>query len=291
MNMNWLTQFPDIFKISINDSIDNAINEINKNFEGLFKVIKDAVLGFLNGIGLIINVIPWWLLILIVFFLGWKTSKKIHKGILYAFSLFIIGVLGLWELMNLTLAIVIVSVLISLLFGLPIGILLSSSKRAFTIVRPILDAMQTMPSFVYLIPAVMFFGLGKVPAVIATIIYAIPPVIRLTCHAINQVDKEMIEAAQSFGSTKMQLLLKVKLPQALPTIMTGVNQTMMMAVSMVATCSMIGAAGLGEEVLIGINRLEIGRGFTAGISIVIIAILMDRLTQGCFSKKAPVLEE
>jgi ABC-type proline/glycine betaine transport system permease subunit len=291
MNMNWLTQFPDIFKISINDSIDNAINEINKNFEGLFKVIKDAVLGFLNGIGSIINVIPWWLLILIVFFLGWKTSKKIHKGILYAFSLFIIGVLGLWELMNLTLAIVIVSVLISLLFGLPIGILLSSSKRAFTIVRPILDAMQTMPSFVYLIPAVMFFGLGKVPAVIATIIYAIPPVIRLTCHAINQVDKEMIEAAQSFGSTKMQLLLKVKLPQALPTIMTGVNQTMMMAVSMVVTCSMIGAAGLGEEVLIGINRLEIGRGFTAGISIVIIAILMDRLTQGCFSKKAPVLEE
>lgn len=291
MIMNWLTQFPDIFKVSINDSIDNAINEINKNFEGFFKVIKDAVLGFLNGIGSIINVIPWWLLILIVFFLGWKTSKKIHKGILYAFSLFIIGVLGLWELMNLTLAIVIVSVLISLLLGLPIGILLSSSKRAFTIVRPILDAMQTMPSFVYLIPAVMFFGLGKVPAVIATIIYAIPPVIRLTCHAINQVDQEMIEAAQSFGSTKMQLLLKVKLPQALPTIMTGVNQTMMMAVSMVVTCSMIGAAGLGEEVLIGINRLEIGRGFTAGISIVIIAILMDRLTQGCFSKKAPVMEE
>lgn len=291
MIMNWLTQFPDIFKVSINDSIDNAINEINKNFEGFFKVIKDAVLGFLNGIGSIINVIPWWLLILIVFFLGWKTSKKIHKGILYAFSLFIIGVLGLWELMNLTLAIVIVSVLISLLFGLPIGILLSSSKRAFTIVRPILDAMQTMPSFVYLIPAVMFFGLGKVPAVIATIIYAIPPVIRLTCHAINQVDQEMIEAAQSFGSTKIQLLLKVKLPQALPTIMTGVNQTMMMAVSMVVTCSMIGAAGLGEEVLIGINRLEIGRGFTAGISIVIIAILMDRLTQGCFNKKAPVMEE
>jgi ABC-type proline/glycine betaine transport system permease subunit len=291
MNMNWLTQFPDIFEISINESIDNAVNEINKNFEGFFKVIKDFVLGFLNGVGAIINIIPWWLLILIVFFLGWKTSKKIHKGLLYAFSLSIIGILGLWELMNLTLAIVIVSVLISLLFGLPIGILLSSSKKAFAIVRPILDAMQTMPSFVYLIPAVMFFGLGKVPAVIATIIYAIAPVIRLTCHAINQVDKEMVEAAQSFGSTRMQLLLKVKLPQALPTIMTGVNQTMMMAVSMVVTCSMIGAAGLGQEVLIGINRLEIGRGFTAGISIVIIAILMDRLTQGCFSKKAPTLEE
>ncbi|WP_281533161.1 ABC transporter permease [Anaerocolumna aminovalerica] len=291
MNTNWLAQFPDNFRININDSINNVVNEINKNFEGLFKVIKDGVLGLLDGIGAIINIIPWWLLILIVFFLGWRTSKKIYKGIMYALSLSIIGILGLWELMNLTLAIVIASVLISLLFGLPIGILLSSSKRAFAIVRPILDAMQTMPSFVYLIPAVMFFGLGKVPAVIATIIYAIPPVIRLTCHAINQVDKEMVEAAQSFGSTRTQLLLKVKLPQALPTIMTGVNQTMMMAVSMVVTCSMIGAAGLGEEVLIGINRLEIGRGFTAGVSIVIIAILMDRLTQGCFSKKASALEE
>ena len=291
MNTNWLAQFPDNFRININDSINNVVNDINKNFEGLFKVIKDGVLGLLDGIGAIINIIPWWLLILIVFFLGWRTSKKIYKGIIYALSLSIIGILGLWELMNLTLAIVIASVLISLLFGLPIGILLSSSKRAFAIVRPILDAMQTMPSFVYLIPAVMFFGLGKVPAVIATIIYAIPPVIRLTCHAINQVDKEMVEAAQSFGSTRTQLLLKVKLPQALPTIMTGVNQTMMMAVSMVVTCSMIGAAGLGEEVLIGINRLEIGRGFTAGVSIVIIAILMDRLTQGCFSKKASALEE
>ncbi len=291
MNTNWLAQFPDNFRININDSINNVVNDINKNFEGLFKVIKDGVLGLLDGIGAIINIIPWWLLILIVFFLGWRTSKKIYKGIMYALSLSIIGILGLWELMNLTLAIVIASVLISVLFGLPIGILLSSSKRAFAIVRPILDAMQTMPSFVYLIPAVMFFGLGKVPAVIATIIYAIPPVIRLTCHAINQVDKEMVEAAQSFGSTRTQLLLKVKLPQALPTIMTGVNQTMMMAVSMVVTCSMIGAAGLGEEVLIGINRLEIGRGFTAGVSIVIIAILMDRLTQGCFSKKASALEE
>jgi len=127
--------------------------------------------------------------------------------------------------------------------------------------------------------------------VFATIIYAIPPVIRLTCHAINQVDNEMVEAAQSFGSTRLQLLIKVKLPQALPTIMTGVNQTMMMAVSMVVTCSMIGASGLGEEVLIGINRLEIGRGFTAGISIVIVAVLMDRLTQGWFSKKAAEKEE
>jgi len=291
MNVDWITQIPDKFKININDYIDSGVKYLNKNFEGVFDIIKAIVMSFINAIGFIVNLIPWWLLILFVFILGWRSTRKIHKGILYASFLFLIGILGLWELMNLTLTIIIASVLISLLFGLPIGILVSTNKKAFAIVRPILDAMQTMPSFVYLIPAVMFFGLGRVPAVIATIIYAIPPVIRLTCHAINQVDQEMVEAAQSFGSTNLQLLFKVKLPQALSTIMTGVNQTMMMAVSMVVTCSMIGASGLGSEVLIGINRLEIGRGFTSGISIVIIAVIMDRLTQGWFGKKSPPKEE
>lgn len=291
MNFNWITRFPEKFKININEPIDYAVNYLNKNFEGFFGVIKGIVMGFLNAIGFIVNLIPWWLLLIIIFVLGWKSSKKIHKGIIYAFFLLLVGILGLWELMYLTLTIVIASVVISLIFGLPIGILVSTNKKAFAIVRPILDAMQTMPSFVYLIPAVMFFGLGKVPAVIATIIYAIPPVIRLTSHAINQVDKEMVEAGQSFGPTRLQLLIKVKLPQALPTIMTGVNQTMMMAVSMVVTCSMIGASGLGAEVLIGINRLEIGRGSTAGISIVIIAVIMDRITQGWFANNTPAKEE
>jgi len=142
--------------------------------------------------------------------------------------------------------------------------------------------MQTMPTFVYLIPAVMFFGLGKVPGVIATTIYAVPPVIRLTCHGIRQVDKEVVEAALSFGSTKAQVLFKVQIPLALPTIMTGVNQTLMMAMAMVVTCAMIGVKGLGYEVIIGINRLEIGRGLKSGIAIVILAVLLDRLTQGWF---------
>ena len=288
---NWITQFPELFQIDINKKIDNAVKSINENFEGFFDVIKHIIRSFLDVISAVVNIIPWWLLILIVFILGWKSSKSLKKGLIYSVSLFIIGVLGLWELMNLTLTIVIASVLISLLIGLPTGIFLSSRSRAFAIVRPILDAMQTMPSFVYLIPAVMFFSLGGVPAVIATVIYALPPVIRLTCHAINQVDKEMVEAAQSFGSTKTQLLVKVKLPQALPTIMTGINQTMMMAISMVVTCSMIGTRGLGNEVLIGINRLEIGRGFTAGISIVIIAVLMDRLTQSWFNQDVQPKED
>lgn len=182
--------------------------------------------------------------------------------------------------MNETLAIVIASVILSLVIGFPLGILISTSKRANSIVRPILDTMQTMPVFVYLIPALLFFGLGKAPAVIATTIYAVVPIIRLTAHGIRQIDKEVVEAAQSFGSTKFQSLIKVEIPQAIPTIMQGVNQTIMMAMSMVVTTSMIGATGLGMEVLISVNRVEIGRGLISGTAVVIVAIVIDRLTQG-----------
>lgn len=186
--------------------------------------------------------------------------------------------------MNDTLSIVLAAVFISLLLGFPIGILISGNERINSFVRPILDTMQTMPVFVYLIPAVLFFGLGKAPAVIATTIYAIVPVIRLTSHGIRQVDKEVVEAARAFGSTKFQALWKVQIPQALPTIMTGVNQTLMMAMAMVVTCSMIGASGLGMEVLIGVNRIEIGRGLVAGTAVVIVAILMDRITQAWINR-------
>ena len=146
-------------------------------------------------------------------------------------------------------------------------------------VRPVLDAMQTMPVFVYLIPAMLFFGMGYAPAVIATVIYAIVPVIRMTALGISQVDKEMVEASKAFGSTWWQTLCKVEIPQAAPTIMAGVNQTIMMAMSMVVTCSMIGARGLGHEVLVAVQRMEIGRGMTAGASVVILAVILDRMTQ------------
>ena len=162
---------------------------------------------------------------------------------LYAVLFSLIGAVGYWDMMELTLSIVIASVIIALIIGLPVGILLSGSDRANQIVRPILDTMQTMPVFVYLIPALLLFGTGNASAVIATVIYAVVPVIRLTSLGIRQVDKEVVEAARSFGSTKGQALFKVQIPQALPTIMTGVNQTLMMAMSMVVTCSMIGARG------------------------------------------------
>ena len=174
--------------------------------------------------------------------------------------------------------------LIALALGLPVGVLISGSERANRIARPMMDTMQTMPVFVYLIPALLLFGLGNPSAVIATVIYAIVPVIRLTSLGIRQVDREVVEAAISFGSTRRQALFKVQIPQALPTIMTGVNQTLMMAMSMVVTCSMIGARGLGMEVLNAVNRIEIGRGLFAGSCVVIIAIILDRMTQGWFSK-------
>lgn len=214
----------------------------------------------------------------------WLTGK-LSRGIIYGIGLFAIGAFGYWSMMNETLAVVISSVIISLLLGLPIGILVSTSRLANSLLRPLLDAMQTMPTFVYMIPAVMLLGPGKVPAVLATVVYAIVPVIRLTSHGIQQVDPNVVEASAAFGASRWQTLFKVQIPQAMPTIMTGINQTMMMAVAMVVTCAMIGANGLGMEVLIAINRTESGRGLIAGISIVIIAIIIDRLTQSLADKK------
>lgn len=281
----WFSEFPSKFYVDIKEPIDNAIDYMLKNWNPFFEAISKGLRMLLNGVGTVVNIIPWWLLIIAVFLATYKVSKKINRSFLYSALLLFVGAIGLWDMMYDTLTIIITSVIISLLIGLPTGIIISSSKRSNNIIRPILDTMQTMPSFVYLIPAVMLLGLGNVPAVIATTIYAVPPVIRLTSHGVRQVDIEVVEAAKSFGSTKMQTLFKVQIPQALPTIMTGVNQTIMMAISMVVTCSMIGATGLGSEVLKGINRLESGRGFAAGIAIVIIAIIMDRLTQGIFKKE------
>lgn len=281
----WLFAFPEQIYFDIKTPIDSAINYMLKNWDPFFDGVSRSIRALLGGVGSVVNLIPWWLLLLAVFFATLKISKKLGRAVLYTVLLFFVGTIGLWAMMYQTLVIVITSVIISLLLGLPVGILISSSRKADTVVRPILDTMQTMPSFVYLIPAVMLLGLGQVPAVIATTIYAMPPVIRLTSHGIQQVNVEVVEAAKAFGATRAQTLFKVQIPQALKTIMAGVNQTIMMAIAMVVTCSMIGAPGLGSEVIKGINRLESGRGFAAGIAIVIVAIIMDRLTQGIIKEK------
>lgn len=281
---DWITRFPKSLSINIKDPIDKAIDHMVVNWSPFFDVLKTGLRAFLNLIGFLVNLVPWWLLIIAVFALTLRMTRKRHKAVLYSLMLLFIGAIGLWDLMYQTLTIVIASVFISLLIGFPTGILISYGRRADAIVRPILDTMQTMPSFVYLIPAVMLLGLGNVPAVIATTIYAIPPIVRMTSLGIRQVDREVVEAATAFGSTRFQALVKVQIPQALPTIMSGVNQTIMMAIAMVVTCSMIGASGLGSEVVTGINRLESGRGVAAGAAIVILAIIIDRLTQSIFKK-------
>lgn len=183
-----------------------------------------------------------------------------------------------------TLALVLSSTGMALLLGIPLGIWMAGSGRCNKILQPVLDCMQTMPAFVYLIPAVLFFGLGTVPGAFATIIFALPPVARLTALGLRQVPKNVVEAARSFGATPSQLLFKVELPLALPTILAGINQTIMMSLSMVVVAAMISAGGLGEVVLIGITQMKIGMGFEGGIAVVILAIVLDRITQGMARK-------
>jgi len=280
-----LLKFPEAWQFDIGTSIDDWIKGFSRNHREIFSLIKDGVIFSIKGIYGFLSIIPWWLLILIVVLLGWRISGKKRVGILYGAMLFFIGCSGLWDLMLETLSIVIASVILSVILGFPIGILLALNKQADKIIRPVLDLMQTMPTFVYLIPAVMLFSIGMTPALMATTIYAVVPMIRLTSHGINQVDTEVVEAAIAFGSTTLQALVKVQIPQALPTIMAGVNQTIMMAMSMVVTCALIGANGLGMEILVATNRTEMGKALMPGISIVFIAIILDRLTQGAIGKK------
>jgi len=273
-----MDSFPQVdFKLG--EIADQIVSFLDTTFASLFKFIFFIASRTINGINDFLMMIPWFIFILIIFALGWY-FRSLFSGILYGFFIFLIGTFGLWDDMMMTISIIVSAVAISLIIGIPFGIWMSFSRMFSTFMRPILDAMQTMPSFVYLIPAIFFFGLGNVSAIFATLIYALPPVIRLTELAIRGVDQEVIESAQSFGSSRWQILSKVQLPQALPTIMAGVNQTTMMALAMVVVASMVGAQGLGEQVLISINRIDIALGFEAGISIVFLAIIIDRITNG-----------
>lgn len=277
--MNWIYEFP--FQLTIDTSaIDKGVRSFALTFDSVLRVIRQGLTNTLLTIYDLLTFIPWWVLVLLVIGLYFKQSKKIGMSLLYGGLLSLIGFTGLWTLMISTLSIVITAVILSVMLGFPFGLLLSLSERANRIMRPVLDTMQTMPVFVYLIPAMLLFGLGRVPAVMATVIYAIVPIIRLTNLGIRQVNPEIVEASRSFGATTIQTLIKVQIPQAFTTIMAGLNQTLMMAMAMVVTASMIGAPGLGMEVLISVNRIEVGRGLVSGTAIVIVAIILDRLSQG-----------
>ncbi|WP_100013164.1 ABC transporter permease [Lentibacillus sediminis] len=274
--------FPDI-TTNLGDYADQFVSFLDTSLRGFFDLIYLLTSRMINVIDDFLVWLPWWVFIIAIILLGWY-FKSIYAGLLFGVFIFLIGTFGLWADMMTTIAIIVTAVLTCLIIGIPVGILMAYNQGFSNVLRPILDAMQTMPSFVYLIPAIFFFGLGNVSAIFATLIYALPPVIRLTELAIRGVDKEVIESAQSFGSSRWQMLRKIQLPQALPTIMAGVNQTTMMALAMVVIASMVGASGLGEQVLVSINRIDIALGFEAGISIVFLAIIIDRITNGVADK-------
>lgn len=261
---------------SINNQLSAIVRLYGESFRGVSNfLLSNVLLPIENGL----QATPAWLVLIITAALTLHSTRSLVSVLVYVAGLYLIGAVGLWDKLIQTFALVLVATLLSIIIGVPVGILGASWRGLRKLLTPVMDIMQTLPSFVYLIPVLMLFGLGKVPALFATIIYAVPPLIRLTILGLNQVDKTATEAAQSFGVTPWQMLTRVTLPLARPSIMAGINQATMMALAMVVVASMIGAQGLGEDVLAGIQTLDVGRGLQAGGAIVILAIVIDRITQ------------
>ncbi|MNG66430.1 Glycine betaine/L-proline transport system permease protein ProW [compost metagenome] len=258
--------------------VTQGIDWLVLHFRPLFQGIRVPVDFILGGFQQLLLGMPAPIAILVFSLIAWQISS-FSMGAATLVSLIAIGAIGAWSQAMVTLALVLTALFFCIVIGLPLGIWLARSKHAAKIIRPLLDAMQTTPAFVYLVPIVMLFGIGNVPGVVVTIIFALPPIVRLTILGIKQVPEDLIEAAESFGSSPRQLLFKVQLPLAMPTIMAGVNQTLMLALSMVVIASMIAVGGLGQMVLRGIGRLDMGLAAVGGVGIVILAIILDRLTQ------------
>lgn len=263
----------------IRDATNDLVTWLVVNFGDGFEAFSNALLTVLVAIEQVLRGAPPLVVILAVGVIAWAASRRIGLAVGMSVLMWFVGTLGLWEQAMQTVAIMLVSVGIAILVGVPVGVMAARSDRARAIVNPILDLMQTIPSFVYLIPAAMLFGLGKVPAILATVIYATPPLIRLTDLGIREVDSEVVEASRAFGATRWQMLRGVQIPLALPSIMQGINQTTMMALAMVVIASMIGARGVGETVLLGLQRNDSGQGLVGGLAIVLLAIVFDRISQ------------
>ena len=273
--------FPQLFDpAKLRKGIDKFVDGIVTDYGDSLGALSDHFERWLAWFEKLLRTAPWWSVVLAVIVIAWLLTRRIGLSLLMGGLLCVIGLLGLWDAGMQTLALMLMATFLSVVIGIPVGILMGRLDWVRAVLHPVLDIMQTMPSFVYLIPVVMLFGLGKTPALIATIIYAVAPLIRLTDLGIRLVDKEVLEASRAYGANAWQQLFGVQIPLALPNIMAGINQTTMMALAMVVIASMIGATGLGQEVLQGINRLEVGRGLMAGVSIVVLAILFDRITQG-----------
>ena len=275
-----LTDPFDLIDLPVQQWITDAVNWVVSTFQSFFRsYISPPVRLVMTGIQTGLSAIPPMVFLVGLFLIGWRAASW-RVGLFGFIAFGFAGVMGVWEQLITTLSLVATAVLFCVIIGLPLGIVSSRKIGFYNFMRPILDIMQTTPPFVYLVPAVMLFSIGNVPGLVATIIFAMPPIIRLTNLGIRQVPDEYIEAALAFGSTPRQILWKVQFPLALPTIMAGLNQTIMLSLSMVVIAAIIGAGGLGLEVYSGLQRLDIGQAFVGGIGIVLLAMVLDRITQG-----------
>jgi len=273
------------FRLPVGEFIEAGIDFLVKHLAFITKASADVIEAVLGAMEHGLLLIPIPIFILLTAGGVWLLTRDRKLCIGSALGLALIWNMGLWTATVSTIALVLVATLCAIAIGVPLGILSAISTRMYQVVMPILDVMQTMPAFVYLIPAIPFFGLGKTAAIFSTVIFSMPPAIRFTCLGIRQIPTELVECSTAFGATRMQRLVKLDLPLAAPTIMAGVNQTVMLALSMVVIASMIGAKGLGGEVWKAIQRLQMGRGFEAGIAIVIVAMILDRVLQKLGTRK------
>jgi len=279
---SWLSDIPQLDRhqlLDIRKTLDGAYRSFSREYGDSIEAFFDPLLTFLIWFEKLLLSSPWWLVIAVLAVFAYVASRswKLTLGVVVAF--FLIGFFGMWDNTMRTMSIILVSTLLAVIIGIPIGIAMARSDRVQSTVTPVLDIMQTMPAFVYLIPVVMLLGIGKIPGVIAVIIYAVPPVIRLTNLGIRLVDKEVLEAATAYGASPMQRLFGVQLPLAMPNIMAGINQTIMMALAMVVIASMIGVKGLGQPVLKSITNQYFTLGLMNGLAIVALAIIFDRISQ------------
>jgi len=269
--------------IPLDEWVQNGVDWLVTNYREFFQILKVPVEISLEGLQWLFGAVHPFVVILVFAIAAWRYAGK-RVTLFTVLSLLLVGYLGLWEDTMTTLAMVICSVVFCAVVGIPLGILAGRSDRFEMLLRPFLDAMQTTPAFVYLIPVVMLFSIGTVSGILATIVFALPPIIRLTNLGIRQVHPELVEAAVAFGATPWQVLRKVQFPLAMPSVMAGLNQTIMMALSMVVIAALIGAGGLGNPVVQGLNTLEIGLATMGGLSIVLLAMILDRVTQGIAQK-------
>ena len=293
VEQSWVSKFPEMDRadlVALRKAMDGAYREFSRSYGDIIEALFDPLLTFLVWFEKLLLATPWFVVlgVLVSLTYGATRSYKLTGGVLVSFLL--IGYFGMWDNTMRTLSIITVATLVSISIGIPIGIAMARSDRMQAVATPILDIMQTMPAFVYLIPVVMLLGIGKVPGMIAVVIYAIPPLIRLTNLGIRLVDREVLEAATAFGATSWQRLFSVQLPLATPTIMAGINQTIMMALAMVVIASMIGVKGLGQPVLKSITNQYFTMGLLNGLAIVAIAIMFDRVSQAYAKRSQRYLE-